>query len=220
MESRGDKTRRCCASRSLRQGTIAASTCGRSANFDQRRQKLGTGHLVGSRSIRSCGDGAGPSSQPGRTRGRRNDGSCPGVDRHEAISRELRSGHASNREPGTGATAVGPGPGCIAAVVRVDFDARSKTLILDALNLSDVSLLHRPGTVNFDGNSDSANLSDLWPAIPGGAAAVTVEARINQSQTWLRGGVSDAIQGLMDDSPSGGNENWIVLRPIGQAPRS
>ena len=77
--------------------------------------------------------------------------------------------------------AVGPGPGSIAAVERVDFDARSKTLTLDAPNLSDVSLLRRPGTVNFDRNSDSANLSDLWSAIPGGAAAVTVEARINQS---------------------------------------
>ena len=118
--------------------------------------------------------------------------------------------------------AVGWGPGSIAAVEQIDIDPRSKTLTLGAPNLSDVSLLHRPGTMNFDGNSDSANLvlGDLWSAIPAGAAVVSVEARINQNETWQLGGIVDAIPGLMEDSPSGGNENWIVLRPIGQTPRS
>jgi hypothetical protein len=126
-------------------------------------------------------------------------------------------GDARNGAP----IAVGWSEGQIAAVTGSSFDRLSGVLTLTTSSLAGMSELHRPG-VHKDGNRDSANLT-FGQLIGGGSSldiVSSIEVDIPDHGTWTLGGFVDDIPGILPDTVSEGRDNWIILRPIGQIPRT
>lgn len=129
----------------------------------------------------------------------------------------FRLGRVRARSP----LAVGWRQGEIAAVEGIRYDAEARDLQLVTSGLGDVSALHRPGTLNGEGRTESTNLvlSALHAQLEAGAAPISISVDIPGAGKWMLGGFVDQLPGLEFDSPSNGDENWIVFRPVGQTPR-